>query len=157
MLRWVNAASTAALPVLGPTGTAEVVAGFNAAYRFDAAFRHAHHGDTVAPLAGTGMVAREFALPAANESVTVLERDGVRVTMFAVDHAPVSPAVGYRIEYGGRSLVLSGDTKRSPNLEAMAKGTDLLVHEALSPELVGADRLHSVDVHDLILRHLFES
>jgi ribonuclease Z len=44
--------------------------------------------------------------------------------------------VGYRFEYGGRALVISGDTKKSANLEAMARGVDLLVHEALAPQLV---------------------
>jgi len=53
---------------------------------------------------------------------------------------PVRPAVGYRFEYGGRSLVVSGDTAKSANLEAQAKGVDLLVHEALAPQLV--KRLH---------------
>jgi ribonuclease Z len=138
MLRWVNAANTMPLPVLGPTGTAEVVNGFNTAYAQDARYRHAHHGDTVAPLAGHGMTAQEWPLPAPGESTIVLDRDGVRVAMFAVDHAPVSPAVGYRIDYAGRSVVVSGDTARSTNLERFATGTDLLLHEALSPELVNA-------------------
>jgi ribonuclease Z len=53
-----------------------------------------------------------------------------------VDHDPVEPAVGYRFEYGGRSALLSGDTARSENLAAQARGVDLLVHEALAPQLV---------------------
>lgn len=138
MQRWVNAANTAPLPVFGPPGTAEVVEGFNRAYAQDAVYRHAHHGDAVAPLSGRGMRAHEVALPAPGEAITVLERDGLRVSLFTVDHEPVSPAVGYRIEYGGRSVVVSGDTRRSANLEALARGADLLVHEALSPELVAA-------------------
>jgi ribonuclease Z len=121
MLRWVNAANAAPLPVLGPPGTAQVVAGFNGAYAADARYRSAHHGDVVAPLSGHGMQASEFT-----------------VRMFAVNHAPVDPAVGYRIEYGGRSVVVSGDTARSTSLETVAKGADLLVHEALSHEMVGA-------------------
>lgn len=138
MQRWVNAANTEPLPVIGPTGLEEVARGFNIAYALDAGYRHAHHGDTVAPLSGHGLGVREFALPADGEATVVLEQDGVKVTMFAVHHAPVSPAVGYRIDYGGRSVVVSGDTARSANLEAMAKGADLLVHEALSRELVMA-------------------
>jgi ribonuclease Z len=138
MQRWVNAANTTPLPVLGPEGVSAVVAGFNAAYAQDAIYRHAHHGDTVAPLAGHGMSAQEWPLPAPGEATLVLDRDGVKVTMFAVDHAPVSPAVGYRIDYAGRSVVVSGDTARSANLEAMARGADLLLHEALSPQLVMA-------------------
>jgi ribonuclease Z len=59
------------------------------------------------------------------------------VTAFKVEHEPVSPAVGYRFDYGGRSLVVSGDTKKSASLTHFARGVDLLVHEALSPELMG--------------------
>jgi ribonuclease Z len=59
------------------------------------------------------------------------------VRSFAVDHSPVSPAVGYRFDYKGRSIVVSGDTLKSSNLIANAQGVDVLVHEALSRTLVG--------------------
>src|SRR5207249_319322 len=52
-------------------------------------------------------------------------------------HEPVAPAVGYRFDYAGRSLVVSGDTRKSAGVLAQARGADLLVHEALSPKLVG--------------------
>jgi ribonuclease Z len=82
------------------------------------------------------MTAHPFAPPAPGEAPVVWEANGLRVTAFAVDHDPVRPAVGYRFEYGGRSLVVSGDTKKSANLEAQSHGVDLLVHEALAPQLV---------------------
>jgi len=53
---------------------------------------------------------------------------------FEVDHVPVRPAFGYRVDYGGRSVVLSGDTRASQNLIRHAQGVDLLVHEVASPE-----------------------
>ena len=59
----------------------------------------------------------------------VYEQDGVTITAFEVDHGPVHPAYGYRIDYAGRSVVLSGDTKYSEALIQRAKGVDLLVHE----------------------------
>ena len=58
----------------------------------------------------------------------------MRISAFRVDHAPTD-AVGYRIAYGGRSLVVSGDTSRSASLTQAAAGADLLVHEAISLEL----------------------
>ncbi|MFM0502930.1 MBL fold metallo-hydrolase [Paraburkholderia caffeinilytica] len=64
---------------------------------------------------------------AANGGV-VYEKDGVVVRAFLVDHGHVHPAYGYRIDYAGRSVVLSGDTTYAPNLVSNAKGTDLLVH-----------------------------
>jgi len=68
----------------------------------------------------------------------VYERNGVKVTAFEVDHATARPAFGYRIEYGGRSVVLSGDTRLSENLIRFSKGTDLLIHEVAwaKPELL---------------------
>src|SRR3546814_5179333 len=53
-----------------------------------------------------------------------------------VDHRPVTPAVGYRFDYKGRSVVLSGDTGPSAMVERAAKGADLLIHEALQPDMV---------------------
>ena len=70
----------------------------------------------------------------------VYEQDGVRITAFDVDHRPVDPALGFRIDYGGRAVVLSGDTRYSENLVRFAQGTDLLVHEVIAPEAVGVRR-----------------
>ena len=54
-----------------------------------------------------------------------------------VDHEAVSPAVGYRFSYGGRTLLISGDTSQSDNIARFAEGIDRLVDESLSPELFG--------------------
>ena len=59
----------------------------------------------------------------------VYAANGVKVTAFLVDHAPVSPAFGYRIDYRGHSVVLSGDTKPSDNLVKFSQGVDVLIHE----------------------------
>jgi ribonuclease Z len=47
-----------------------------------------------------------------------LEKEGLKITAFEVDHTPVHPAFGYRIDYAGRSVVLSGDTRLSEKLSA---------------------------------------
>ncbi|MGH9580437.1 MAG: MBL fold metallo-hydrolase [Terriglobales bacterium] len=62
------------------------------------------------------------------------EDEDVRVTAFLVDHRPVQPAYGYSFESGGRSVVISGDTRPSANLVRHAKGADVLIHEAYLPE-----------------------
>jgi len=66
----------------------------------------------------------------------VYERDGVKVTAFEVDHG-VKPAFGYRIDFQGRSVVLSGDTRYSESVIRNAQGVDVLVHEVVfgSPNL----------------------
>ncbi|MEK6375426.1 MAG: MBL fold metallo-hydrolase [Acidobacteriota bacterium] len=64
----------------------------------------------------------------------VYDDGAVRVTAFAVDHRPVVPAFGYRFDSGGRSIVVSGDTRPTANLIKFAKGADVLVLEAYLPE-----------------------
>src|SRR5579859_973251 len=68
----------------------------------------------------------------------VYQNNGVTVTAFLVDHHPVKPAFGYRVDYAGRSVVFSGDTTHSDNLINFAKGADLIIHEVLIPA-AGAD------------------
>jgi ribonuclease Z len=136
LLHWTGAADKAPLRLYGPPGVEQVAAGFNAAYALDHGYRVAHHGEAIAPSTGGTMAAQYFPLPA--RPTVVLDRDGVRVTAFPVNHRPVAPAVGYRIDYKGRSVVISGDTAQSPTLEAAAKGADLLVHEALQPAMVAS-------------------
>jgi len=135
-LRWVQAANTEPLPVIGPRGVKKVVAGFNKSYAQDEDYRFDHHGDTVAPRSGHGMEAQSFAPPEDGELVTVYEADGVKIQALLVDHAPVEPAVAYLFTYKERTALISGDTAKSANIEKFARGIDLLVHEALSPELV---------------------
>jgi ribonuclease Z len=54
----------------------------------------------------------------------------VKVTAFDVPHS-ISPALGYRIDANGRSIVLSGDTRYSETLIRNAQGVDVLVHEVV--------------------------
>jgi ribonuclease Z len=136
VLRWAGGNHKEPLPVFGPTGVEEVVAGFNAAYRLDATYRIAHHGEAVVPPSGTGGKALAFDKPADGDAPVLWNADGLIVRAFGVHHNPVQPAVGYRFDYGGRSVVISGDTAKSANLEHFAAGADVLVHEGLSPELV---------------------
>lgn len=76
--------------------------------------------------------------PEIGKDFTVLEKAGLKITAITVDHAPVAPAVGYRFDYAGRSVVISGDTVYSKNLERASKGVDLLVHEVLQKAIIGS-------------------
>ena len=125
------------LRVYGPDGVAELVHGFAEAYAADTRFRIAHHGAALLPPERAAMVAKPVSLDA-GQAARVLDEDGVVVTAFAVAHDPVRPAFGYRFEYGGRSVVVSGDTAPSPNLVAHSRGADVLVHEAQANALVHA-------------------
>jgi ribonuclease Z len=69
----------------------------------------------------------------------VYEQGGVKVTAIEVNHGDkIKPAFGYLIEYDGKKVVLSGDTKYDERIIAAAKGADLLIHEVavIEPALV---------------------
>lgn len=134
LFHWTRGASTKPLPVYGPEGVEQVVAGFNAAYALDDSYRIAHHGENIVPSGGGGAEARSFAMD--GETAIVLQSGGLTVTAFKVDHDPIKPAVGYRFDYKERSVCISGDAAKSANLIAVCKGADIIVHDALQPKLV---------------------
>lgn len=135
MQSWV-AGRAAPLSVIGPEGVQRVVAGFSEAYALDVVYRAAHHGaDFNVPALGS-MEAAPIAFAAGRASAVVHEADGLRITAFLVDHPPIVPAVGYRFDWRGRSVVVSGDTVKSANLISVAQGADVLVHEAQANHLV---------------------
>tara|TARA_R110002072_G_scaffold37019_1_gene108726 strand:+ start:6260 stop:7366 length:1107 start_codon:yes stop_codon:yes gene_type:complete len=138
--RWIGLGHTEPLPVMGPQGVETIIAGFNQAYAMDATYRTGHHGEAIAPPSGFGMEAQAFEIAGSDQTapVKLLENGGLTIWAVAVDHAPASPAVAYRFDYQGRSLVMSGDlaADTSPGFQALAAGADLLVIEALQPRLL---------------------
>jgi ribonuclease Z len=134
LYHWTRSAATAPLPVYGPEGVQQVVAGFNTAYALDHSYRIAHHGEQVVPRSGGGAAARPFTIE--GDSAVILQGGGLTVTAFKVDHDPIRPAVGYRFDYKGRALCISGDAAKSANLIAICRGADLIVHDALQPQLL---------------------
>lgn len=136
MQSWV-AGRSSPYHVYGPVGVEQVMSGFHRAYRLDDEYRIAHHGLDNLPRSATEWIAHEVPYSEGDANV-ILDRDGLVVKVFAVDHRPVEPAVGYRFEYKGRSVVISGDTDQSANLERNAAGADLLIHEVLLKDVIAA-------------------
>jgi ribonuclease Z len=137
MQRWAAGGHSDSLPIYGPIGTSAVVAGFKMAYEQDKEYRIVHHGKNTFPPSGAGGKAIEFDLgkkPMASK--VIFNKEGVKITAFNVDHAPVYPAVGYKFEYKGRSLVISGDTVYTESLVEQSRGVDLLICEATNQELL---------------------
>lgn len=110
------------LNVYGPPGIMEITDGLLVAYLADRAIR-----------GSGGLVVNEGTLIETHEysaDGVVFENDGVRVTAFEVNHGElIKPAYGYRVDYAGRSVVISGDTKYNQNVIDYGRGVDLLIHE----------------------------
>lgn len=130
-----------AFQVFGPAGTANLMENLEKAFEWDIRTRIADQKLSKENLTASVTEIREG---------IVYDRDGVRVTAFEVDHGElIKPAFGFRIDYGGRSVVLSGDTRFSENLIRKAVGTDLLIHSvaAVRPQLLESPVFQAILSH----------
>jgi ribonuclease Z len=117
--------------VIGPVGAVSLMSHLEQAYAADIRIRIA---DEKLPPDGAAIAVTEY-----DRDGVVYEKNGVKVIAFEVDHGDlIKPAYGYRIEYGGRVAVISGDTRYNDNVIKYGVGADLLVHEvaAARPELM---------------------
>jgi ribonuclease Z len=112
---------TGPVTAFGPAGTEAMARHLAEAYAADIGFREA---DEQVPAAAAEIAARDIG------PGVVYEARGVRVSAFEVEHGEiVRPALGYRVDYDGHSIVLSGDTRASETLIRAAAGADVLFHE----------------------------
>jgi ribonuclease Z len=116
------------LEVWGPAGTRDMMRHLQEAFSYDIHVRR--DIDEKVSARGIEVVAHDI-----SEGV-VHDTNGVTITAFLVDHGPVKPAYGYRIDYGGHSVVLSGDTRPNDNLVSFSQGVDLLIHEAINVDVL---------------------
>jgi ribonuclease Z len=122
---WQFGRKTAPLELYGPTGTQQLADAMLSFFQYDIHIRR----DIQEKHPGGGATIRVH-----DVKEGVIYDDGkVKITAFAVDHRPVEPAFGYRFDSGGKSIVISGDTRPSDNLVKFAKGADVLIHEAYLP------------------------
>jgi ribonuclease BN (tRNA processing enzyme) len=121
-LAWSSGLNTP-VTVHGPPPIRQIVHDQLAAYAYDIAGRIREEGRR--PLAPLVHV-EERATPG-----VVLREADVTVTSALVDHETIKPAFAYRFDTPTRSVVISGDTRYSDNLVTLAKGADLLIHEAI--------------------------
>jgi ribonuclease Z len=129
---WINGGRKSKQKVYGPEGVQMLTDGIELAYTKDYFFRNEHHGDTVAPLNIAGFDAHTIDL---NSPILINDGD-LKITAYGVSHDPVDPALGYRIEYKGRSISISGDTIYDENLVNNSKNVDVLFHESMSIDLL---------------------
>jgi ribonuclease Z len=111
--------------VIGPVGVRALMTNLERAYARDVTIRIE---DEKLPPEGASVWMDEF-----EHDGVVYTNGGVKVTAFEVDHGPaIKPAYGYRIDYNGRSAVISGDTRYNENVIRYASGVDLLIHEVIA-------------------------
>jgi ribonuclease Z len=129
--RWVTTFTPgpAPLPIIGPPGTAAVVEATLKAFGFDIGYRIAHHADLTSP---PSVEVHEYT------DGTVWDHDGVQIAVAPTDHRPVAPTIGFRVEHGGASVVLAGDTVPCESLDTLAAGAGALVHTAIRKDLIDA-------------------
>jgi ribonuclease Z len=128
--------------VWGPEGTRAMMEHLQQAFAFDIHMRR----DLDEKIQGEGIKVISHDI----KQGVILDEQGVRVTAFLVDHGIVAPAFGYRVDYRGRSVVLSGDTRMSENLVTFSKGVDVLIHEVVDPDVI---RARGPDAEAIIAHH----
>ena len=133
------------LEVWGPDGTKAMMSHLAEAYQFDIQIRQI---DDKLPLQGVAVVANDV------QQGVVYDRAGIKITAFLVDHGVVKPALGYRVDFAGHSIVLSGDTRYSENLIRFSQKVDVLIHEVIDPDTfraknptMSAERLQAIVGH----------
>jgi ribonuclease Z len=133
--------------VIGPTGAKTLMSHLEKAYALDIKIRIE---DEKLDTEGIAVQVEEFDTDGA-----IYERDGLRVIAFEVDHGDaIKPAYGYRIEYGGRAVVISGDTRGNENVVKYGAGADLLIHEVaiVRPELESEPFIQRIMAHHTTAR-----
>ena len=128
------------LPVYGPPPVDSILENISGLLVEDWKVREAHHGIEFMDPSIAGAVPYLIDIGTTGSTV-VYNNDGIKITAFAVDHHPVNPSLGFRIEYQGKVLVISGDTKKSESLIQYAHDADILVHEAMQKDFIARARV----------------
>ena len=129
---WINGQRDSKQKVYGPEGVQMLTDGIELAYKKDYIFRNEHHGNDLVPLDIAGFSTHTIDL----DDPVLIDDGNLKITSYSVSHNPVDPALGYRIDYKGRSISISGDTIYDQNLVKNSKNVDVLFHESMSLELL---------------------
>ena len=123
---WVIGERNTKLKVFGPEGVDQFTQGIEMAYAHDYVFRNEHHGDAIAPLEYAGFDTKVIDL----NNPVIFDDGDLKITAFKVVHEPIEPALGFKFEYKGRSLVITGDTSYTKSVIDNSMNVDVLFHEA---------------------------
>ena len=133
MTRWLDDVQRLGqldLPIYAPDGeAASIIEAMLDVWQNEIAMRQTHTRRPNRPK----MDVRRFSA-SKTEPVRIARFGKVTVTAIAVDHDPVVPAVGYRIDTPDGSVVISGDTTVCRQIAELSRDVDVLVHEAIRAE-----------------------
>ncbi len=123
---WVIGERSTKLKVFGPEGVDQFTQGIEMAYAHDYVFRNEHHGHAIAPLEYAGFDTNVIDL----NNPVIFDNGELKITAFRVVHEPIEPALGFKFEYKGRSIVITGDTSYTQSVIDNSMNADVLFHEA---------------------------
>ncbi|CAE7558129.1 rnz [Symbiodinium necroappetens] len=136
---------TQTLQTHGPEGLKRVVGGFAQAYGPDMVYRRAHHTAAVMPTDNWMPSMNEFTLPDAEMNMTasdpapffnVYSKGDLKVQAFRAHHEPVVPAVGYKVSYKGRSVVIGGDSVMTRGHKDACRDVDVCILDAIHHKVI---------------------
>ena len=123
------------LHIYAPDGLDTLNQAINQFLHIENQHRVDHHGMETMDISKARAIPHEFKNVQGGKEI-IYQKDGITITAFDVNHEPIEPAVGYVIEYKGKKVVISGDTKKNDLVLEMAKDADLLLHEVLLVSLL---------------------
>lgn len=123
MTGWFLLGRSESIQLWGPVGTEKMTQSMHAMYVFDIenranAFNDPKHLD--------------FVVSEIQKAGTIYQKDGLTVSAFPVEHDDGDPAFGFKIDYAGRTVVISGDTRLCPTLIEASMGADVVITNILA-------------------------
>jgi ribonuclease Z len=132
VMRWVSGIKSP-IAIYGPVGTKRMIAGFQEAMAADTKYRLDHHGDK---LWSGGLAADVTEFEAGEDPAEIARIGKIVVKAFEVDHGPVKPAYGFRVEGEGKVITISGDTNPCRGLINGSRDADILVCDSMNVEMM---------------------
>ena len=127
--RWISSPAATPLPIYGPVGTQKMMDGLLAMLDQDEHYRLDHHADL---RAGVGMKVEVHEVQPGD----VIHVGDVAIGVYATDHRPVTPTIGFRIEHNDVVAAIAGDTIPCEGLNQMCKDADFYVQTVIREDLV---------------------
>jgi ribonuclease Z len=119
----------------GPIGSLRIASAIDSLLLDENKYRVAHHGKEIMNPEYSSLIPHAID-SVGGDMMVIYDQDDIKISVFNVNHTPVEPSYGFRVDYRGKSLVFSGDTSYEEKLADYADGADILVHEAMQKDFI---------------------